>query len=56
MESSASKANNCISAKDFEETQTIYSVSKPVEIFMSSDTDGAIHRLLIHFYKDFNKQ
>ena len=43
--------NNCISAKDFEETQTIYSASKPVEIFMGSDTDGAIH-----FYKDFNKQ
>ena len=37
--------NNCISAKDFEETQTIYSASKPVEIFMGSDRDGAIHRL-----------
>ena len=36
--------NNCISTKDFEETRTIYSASKPVEVFMGTDTDGAIDR------------
>ena len=30
--------NNCISVKNFEDTHTIYSASKPVEIFMGSDT------------------
>ena len=34
--------NNCISVKNFEDTRTIYSVSKRVEIFMSADTDDAI--------------
>ena len=29
--------NNFISDKDFEDTRTIYSTSKPVEIFMGSD-------------------
>ena len=37
--------NNCISTKNFEETRTIYSVSKPVEIFMGSDTNDTINRL-----------
>ena len=37
--------NNCISTRDFEETCTIYSASKPVEVFMGTDTDGAINRL-----------
>ena len=37
--------NNCISTKDFEETQTIYSASKPVEIFMGTDTDDTFNRL-----------
>ena len=34
--------NNCISVKDFEETRTIYSASKPVEIFIGSDTNDTI--------------
>ena len=37
--------NNCISTKDFEETHTIYSASKRVDVFMGTDTDGAIDRL-----------
>ena len=28
--------NNCISTKDFKETRTIYSASKPAEVFMGS--------------------
>ena len=36
--------NNCISTKDFEETRIIYSASKPVEVFMGTDTDCAIDR------------
>ena len=30
--------HSCISTRNFEETRTIYSKSKPVEIFMGSDT------------------
>ena len=41
--------NNYISVKDFEDTRTIYSASKPVEIFMGSDTEKIIHTLLIQF-------
>ena len=37
--------NNFISDKDFEDTCTIYSASKPVEIFMGSDTENAIDTL-----------
>ena len=37
--------NNCISTKDFEETRTIYSASKPVEVFMGSNTNDVIDRL-----------
>ena len=37
--------NNFISVKDFEDTRTIYSASKPVEIFMGSDTENAIDKL-----------
>ena len=37
--------NNCISAKNFEETHTIYSVSEPVEIFMGNDTENVIDTL-----------
>ena len=37
--------NNCISSRDLEETRTIYSASKPVEVFMGTDTDGAMNRL-----------
>ena len=37
--------NNCISVKYFEDSRTIYSKSKPVEIFMGNNTDDAIDRL-----------
>ena len=37
--------NNFISVKDFEDTCTIYSASKPVEIFMGSDTENIIDTL-----------
>ena len=37
--------NNCISVKNFEDTRTIYSTSKPVDIFMDSDTNDVIDRL-----------
>ena len=37
--------NNCISTRNFEDTRTIYSASKPVEIFMGSDTNEAIGKL-----------
>ena len=41
--------NNFISVKDFEDTWTIYSASKPVEIFMGSDTKNAIDTIWIQF-------
>ena len=37
--------NNFISTKNFEDTCTVYSSSKPVEVFMGSDTSNAIDRL-----------
>ena len=37
--------NNFISDKDSKDTRTIYSASKPVEIFMGSDTENAIDTL-----------
>ena len=37
--------NNFISDKDFEDARTTYSASKPVEIFMGSDTENAIDTL-----------
>ena len=37
--------NNFISDKNFEDTRTIYSASKPVEIFMGSGTENAIDTL-----------
>ena len=37
--------NNFISLKDTENSQTIYSASKPVEIFMGSDTENIIDTL-----------
>ena len=48
--------NNCISTKDFEETCTIYSAGKPVQVFIGTNTDGALINILIQFYKDFNNQ
>ena len=37
--------NNLISVKDFEDNQTMYSASKPVEIFTGSDTENIIDTL-----------
>ena len=37
--------NNFISDKKFEDTCTVYSASKPVEIFMGSDTENGIDAL-----------
>ena len=37
--------NNFISLKDFKDTRTIYSASKPVEIFMGSNTENVIDTL-----------
>ena len=37
--------NNFISDKDFKDTRTVYSASKPVEIFMGSDTNENIDKL-----------
>ena len=37
--------NDLISVKDFENTRTIYSASKPVEIFMDSDTENIVDTL-----------
>ena len=48
--------NNCISTKDFEETRTIYSASKPVKFLWVVTQNMSLIDLLIHFYKDFNKQ
>ena len=48
--------NNCISTKGFEETRTIYSASKPVKFLWVVTQNMSLIDLLIHFYKDFNKQ
>ena len=37
--------NHCISTKNVEDTHTVYSASKLVEIFMGADTDYAIDTL-----------
>ena len=37
--------NNFVSDKNFEDTQTIYSASKPIEIYMGSDTENTIDTL-----------
>ena len=37
--------NNFISVKDFADTRTIYSASRPVGIFMGSDTENIIDML-----------
>ena len=41
--------NSFISTRNFEETRTIYSASKPVEIFMGSDTENVIDTLFNNF-------
>ena len=37
--------NNCISTKNFEDTRTIYSASRPAEVFMGTDTNDTIDAL-----------
>ena len=37
--------NSCISVKNFEDTRTIYSASKLIEIYMGSDTENVIDTL-----------
>ena len=37
--------NSFIFVKDFEDTRTIYSASRPVEIFMGSDAENIIDTL-----------
>ena len=37
--------NNFVSDKNFEDTRTVYSASKPAESFMSSDTENGIDPL-----------
>ena len=51
--------NNFISVNDFEDTCTIYSASKPVKLFMGSDTENIIDTLfntILQFKIKFNKQ
>ena len=47
--------NHCISAKNFEDTCTIYTKSEPVEIFMGSDTNDVIDRLFNTTLKRFQQ-
>ena len=37
--------NSCISTRRFEETRTIYTKSKALEVFMGSDTEDVIDKL-----------
>ena len=45
MENSVIMHNNFISDKDFEDTQTIYSASKAIEVDKESDTENVIDTL-----------
>ena len=47
--------NSCISTRNFEETRTIYSASKPVEIFMGSDTEDVIDTLFNTIWQRFQQ-
>ena len=47
--------NNCISSKNFEDTRTVYSASKPVKVFMGSNTDDAIDTLFDTLLQRFRK-
>ena len=38
--------NSCISTKPFEDKRDIYTKSDPVEIYMGSDTEDVIDKLL----------
>ena len=48
--------NNFLSVKSFEDTRSRYSASKPVDIFMGSDTENAIDKLFNKLCKEFNQQ
>ena len=48
--------NNFISDKNFEDTRTVYSASKPVEIFMGSDTKNGIDTLFNAILEKIKKQ
>ena len=47
--------NNCVSSKHFEETPHLYSASKPVEIFMDSNTDDIVDELFDTILQRFQK-
>ena len=47
--------NNCVSSKHFEETLYLYSASKPVEIFMDSNTDDIVDELFDSILQRFQK-
>ena len=47
--------NNCISIKSFEDTRTVYSASKPVEVFVGSNTDDATDALFDTVLQRFQK-
>ena len=46
--------NSCISTKSFKDKHTIYSKSKPVDIYMGIAQKMLFIQFLIHFYKIFN--
>ena len=48
--------NNFISVKDFKDTRSIYSASKPIEMFMGSDTKNVIDTLFDSILNRINKQ
>ena len=47
--------NSCISTRNFEEARTIYSASKPVEIFMGSNTENVIDTLFSTILQRFQQ-
>ena len=47
--------NRCIFSKNFEETRSVYSASDNIEIFMGSDRDEVIDRLLDTMLQKFQE-
>ena len=47
--------NSCISTKSFEDARTIHTWSKPVEIYMGSDTEGVIDTLFNTLLQNFQR-
>ena len=47
--------NSCIYTRNFEEARTIYSASKPVEIFMGSNTENVIDTLFSTILQRFQQ-